>query len=141
MRVASFSSGRSVTNVSYVHIRAQFPVLIIGISAHISWLSEEFSKAVASISSDVDVSLTAFVTSDGADDKDPRHELDDDSSTSSDPEKDAYDEKSSTGSLVKGLSVSSGRPDIYKILEDAVTKSSGPVSVDGEHIDFDYTPM
>ena len=33
---------------------------------------------------------------------------------------------------IKGVTVFGGRPNIREILEDAVTTSDGPVSVDGE---------
>lgn len=67
-------------------------------------------------------------------DADPTHALDDRSSgitETGDVEKDAYDEKNAAV-RVKGLDIVLGRPDVYKVLEDAVTKSAGPVSVDGE---------
>jgi hypothetical protein len=75
------------------------------------------------------------VTSDNEADRDPAHTLDDDTASGTseaDPEKDAYDEKGSSTTHVKGLEVMVGRPDVHKILEDAVTKSTGPVSVDGK---------
>ena len=54
-----------------------------------------------------------------------------------------YDEKASTDASangvgnvadLKGVVTVSGKPDIRKILEDAVTSSGGPVSVDGESL-------
>ena len=80
------------------------------------------------------MSFTAFVTSDGGVDNDPEHSLDDDHSSgmsTADPEKDAYDEKDSSVVRIKGLDVMTGRPDVHKMLEDAVAKSTGPMSVDG----------
>lgn len=75
------------------------------------------------------------MTSDNGVDNDPAHTLDDDTASGTseaDPEKDAYDEKGSSAVRVKGLEVMAGRPDVHKVLEDAVTRSTGPVSVDGE---------
>lgn len=89
------------------------------------------------------MSLAAYVTSDGPADADPGHTLDDSASGSSgDPEKDAYDEKSGGVVRVKGLEILTGRPDLYRILEDAVTKSTGPVSVDGRcHCNCPFRPV
>lgn len=53
-------------------------------------------------------------------------------------EKDVVDFKRSVGTEtmrldldIKGVNVYQGRPDLREVLEDAVTTSSGPVSVDG----------
>ena len=104
-------------------------------SAHINWIADELQRAVAAITPDVSVSVRAFVTSDGGVDSDPQHTLDDDTASDlskTDPEKDAYDEKGARISRIPGLEVRAGRPDVFKILEEAVTTSAGPVSVDGE---------
>ena len=56
----------------------------------------------------------------------------------SDLEKEMDDEKSHSGSIkvvegfLKGATTVVGKPDLHHILEDAVTNSTGPVSVDGE---------
>lgn len=57
----------------------------------------------------------------------------------SDVEKDAEEDVKSNGGsikgvdgLLKGATTILGKPDLYQILEDAVTKSDGPVSIDGE---------
>ncbi len=60
--------------------------------------------------------------------------------SSQDPEKDVeYDEKQSTVAShsnegythIKGVELLPGRPDVRKILEESITTSDGPVSVDG----------
>ena len=94
---------------------------------------------MAAITPDVSVSVRAFVTSDGGVDSDPQHTLDDDTASDlskTDPEKDAYDEKvpPTPSSVLPGVDVFSGRPDVRRILEDAVTRSAGPVSVDGAYL-------
>lgn len=125
MHNASSSSGRSVTHVgSFLpHVTASFSLYR---AAHVNWVVDELKAAIAS-APEVPVEFTAFVTSDN----DASSPLDDSASSTSDPEKNAYDEKGDDSMDIKGLQIVSGRPDIQKILEDAVTTSAGPVSVDG----------
>lgn len=96
-------------------------------------MSDELAAAIAVAPEGVEVSVSAYVTSDGPIDNDPQHTLDDDGASSTDAEKGAYDEKmpATPTSVVKGVDVFNGRPDVRKILEDAVARSAGPVSVDG----------
>ncbi|KIP02112.1 hypothetical protein PHLGIDRAFT_309956 [Phlebiopsis gigantea 11061_1 CR5-6] len=102
--------------------------------SHLSWVADELSAALAVAPAGVEVSVAAYVTSDGPVDSDPQHTLDDDDDDdSTDAEKGAaYDEKlpPTPASVLRGVDVIAGRPDVRKILEDAVSRSAGPVSVD-----------
>lgn len=95
-------------------------------ASHIAWVADELRAAAASVPSDVVLSLMVFVTAPSS----PTGTLDDSASMISDPEKDAYDEKAEAAPRIRGLQIAAGRPDVQKILQDAVTTSGGPVSVD-----------
>lgn len=103
------------------------------LAAHIQWVTEELSAAIAAVPATLEVSVLVYVTSDGPVDTDPTHSLDDDTSSSTDAEKDAYSEKAppTPSTIAQGIELRVGRPDVAAILEDAVNKSTGPVSVDG----------
>lgn len=111
-------------------------------------------KATSFAPAGLELSIHIYVTSGVATDDSAAQTLDDGDSGISkssqtpgkdaDPEKDAeYDEKASTDVCdtpvvesylnLKGVTIVSGRPDIPKILEDTVTTSTGPVSVDGAY--------
>ena len=129
---------------------------MIGYTAHINWLATELIKAVTAAPQNLQLSILIYLTSGAppSSDDSAAQTLDDGDSgmtqSSQKPQKDAdvereaeYDEKSptdvSTESIeavtdLKGVTTIPGRPDIRQILEDVVTTSDGPVSVDGEPI-------
>lgn len=117
-------------------------------AAHIGWLDSELKKALATASSisDLSVSATIYVTSNSGS---GLSSLDDGTSSVSssspqvrDLEKEgSYDDQISPSSekmsadafpSVSGVEVKFGRLDVAKTLEEAVTSSDGPVSVDGQ---------
>ncbi|KAI0347145.1 hypothetical protein BDW22DRAFT_1425211 [Trametopsis cervina] len=103
-------------------------------ASHIEWLSSEFTKALATASRTPSLSLTiaVHVTSSAASTPSLA------GSTEEDIEKDESGpaspvEKSkelSVFSAQSGVKIEEGRPDVSKILEEAVKGSEGPVSVD-----------
>ena len=111
--------------------------------AHTTWLASEMAKVMATaLPEGIELSIAVYVTSEA--DTPASLSVVDASKSSpqlSDLEKDAdEDDKSHQGSnkdidgLLKGVTTIAGKPDLYKILEDAVTNSDGPVSVDGESV-------
>ncbi|KAJ3540668.1 hypothetical protein NM688_g6196 [Phlebia brevispora] len=114
--------------------------------SHISWLDTELRKAVSLVPTGVELSVLIYVTtgaSSGGSSTQTLHNHAGHAAHDSDPEKEAEcDEKSSVEVVdspttmidpslnIKDVTVVSGRPDLRKLLEDAVTTSTGPVSVD-----------
>ncbi|KAF7789296.1 hypothetical protein EIP86_000240 [Pleurotus ostreatoroseus] len=113
--------------------------------AHINWLGTELKKTVTAVPDGVDLSIMIYVTTGTSANGSATQTLNgheqDVQEKDADPEKDGdFDEKNSVeivnttafdASLdMKDVTVVSGRPDMRKILEDSVTTSTGPVSVD-----------
>ena len=136
---ALFSFGLFAITVR-LHITTLLLSLSTSSAAHISWLDGEFKKALAAASSisDLSISVTIHVTSSS---ESGIPTLDDDDSGVRDLEKDgSYDAQASPSSekmpaealqTLSGADIKYGRPDIPKMLEEAVRSSDGPVSVDG----------
>lgn len=131
--------------LSFIALATTNPILI----AHINWLGTELKKTVTAIPDGVDLSIMIYVTTGTSTNVSATQTLNgheqDVQEKDTDPEKDGdFDEKNSVeivdtpafdASLdMKDVTVVSGRPDIRKILEDSVTTSAGPVSVDGQCI-------
>lgn len=101
------------------------------------WISNRLAEIAALVPSHVSVSIYIFVTSRAAA---PVAELTDGTTTpaseSDDVEKkgdsSSSEEKSEIDEKFDRISVFEGRPDIPKLLEDEVSSSEGPVSVDGQ---------
>ncbi|THG97143.1 hypothetical protein EW026_g4808 [Hermanssonia centrifuga] len=114
--------------------------------SHINWISSELVKALTSAPAGIELSCTVYVTS-----SPPSTPVSESAAqtlaygesgipkSSQDPEKDVeYDEKQSTVAShsnegythIKGVELLPGRPDVRKILEESITTSDGPVSVD-----------
>lgn len=134
VHAALYSSGRSATSVSTIYRSPVPPHSPPHHTAHLKWVTEELDAALDVVPAGLEVVLQVYVTSDGPIDTDPTHSLDDDTSSSTDPEKDAYSDikaPPTPSTIAQGIELRSGRPDVAAILEDAVAKSAGPVSVDG----------
>lgn len=112
------------------------------ILAHIRWIASRLARILSASTSSLDLSVSIYVTS-GADEL-PGQEYagssDSSRSSKSDLEKqpsNVINEKDSIEADIAalenlGVKISAGRPNIPDVLEVEVSKSDGPVSVDGE---------
>lgn len=119
---------------------------------HLGWIGSDLVKAVSAAPPELDLRIQVYIT--GAA-KSPSFSRSDSGSDSGTPStlvsQTSIDQRSVASTTkdeksfacadtkerimdfdMKGVSVYAGRPNVREILEDAVTTSSGPVSVDGE---------
>ena len=127
---------------------------------HLNWIVKDLVKAVATTSPDIELCIQVFVTNEAAAahheklayvkstasspvtapppavTTEPRAARPLSAKTVSDDDMDKSSTSSGTAGYdidcIKGVEVNYGRPDIHALLEDIVTSSTGPVSVDRE---------
>ena len=101
---------------------------------HLKWISKTLLAALAMVPPRLSVDHRIYIT--GRKALDPKIKIldyDGGSPTSSSlPEEECLDEKVMLEShIFRAVNTRKGRPDVYRLLESAITHATGPVSVDG----------